>query len=242
MRALAGLAVLTRFLDNTGFNAATAVSPQYVQNSATYGAWSVSFTDEVFAQIGTTAGGNAGESNLFNKDGGVFYGRINSLSGGAASVAQSMTNGLSATERTSSTSTTLYSNGSSSGGKSDTSTTPENVDFVIGKVPPQTHGTVQTLSAAFMRRFAGQRWAACPLHPPSHVSHSCRSPIMPSSYGVGAWGEGLYSRVVTAPVSPWAPSTPCPPAPWEASDPCPLPSWGPTDPALAVDWVEASDG
>ena len=64
---------------------------------------------------------------------------------------------------------------------------------------------------------------------------------MPSSYGVGAWGEGLYSLVVTAPVSPWAPTAPCQPAPWDPSDPCPLPSWGPTDPALAVDWVEASD-
>ena len=66
---------------------------------------------------------------------------------------------------------------------------------------------------------------------------------MPSSYGVGKWGKGLYSAVDDdAPVSPWAPTAPCPPAPWEPSDPCPPPSWGLTDPAAPVDWVEVSDG
>jgi hypothetical protein len=121
---------------NTGFNAATAPSPNYTQNSANYGIWSKLVANETAAQIGTSANGIAGESNILNNySGTAFYGRINSTTGTSASVAQPGSKGLFVTERTSSSSTTLYWNGVSQGIVTDPSASPESGNFRIGAVP-----------------------------------------------------------------------------------------------------------
>jgi hypothetical protein len=133
----------------TNFNAATATSPNYVQNSANFGVWSYAVVSETVAAMGTSANGTAGESNMFTDySGTAFYGRINSSTGTAGSVPQPGSKGLFVSERTSSSSTTLYWDGASAGAVTDTSAPPESVGFTIGWVSPNTTGSAQALSEA----------------------------------------------------------------------------------------------
>lgn len=137
---------------NTHFNAATATTPNFVRNSANYGIWSNAVVAEAVAQMGTTGNGSPGESNLYDDfTGGVtFYGRINSVGGTSGPVTQPGTKGLFITERTSSTATTLYWDGVSQGGVTDTSAAPNSVGFTIGAVNGISGFTAQTISESHL--------------------------------------------------------------------------------------------
>lgn len=136
---------------NTNFNASTATSPNYVQNSANFGFWSLAVATESSAEMGTSVNGTSGESNIFNDLSGTqFYGRINSSTGTATNVAQPGTKGLFVSERTSSASTTLYWDGVSQGTVADTSAAPESASFTVGYATPSANGSIQTICAAHM--------------------------------------------------------------------------------------------
>ena len=132
----------------TNFNASTATSPNYVQNSANYGLWSYAVVLETIPIMGTTSSG-AGTSHMYNDyTGSLFYGRINSAAGAAGSVPQPGSKGLFVAERTSSTATTLYWDGVSQGGVTDTSGAPTNAGFNVGFV--SATGSAQTICETHM--------------------------------------------------------------------------------------------
>ena len=129
-----GFVATTKYI-NTNFNPSTAISPNFVQNSANFGLWSKAVVVEANAIMGTVVSSLAGESHIFNDyTGGLFYGRINSLTGSSGSVPQPGSKGLFVAERTSSTATTLYWDGASAGSVTDTSAAPDNLQFFIGWV------------------------------------------------------------------------------------------------------------
>ena len=130
----------------TGFNPSTATSPNFVQNSANYGLWSKAVVSETNAIMGNSIAA-AGQSNMYNDYSGTsFYGRINSSAGSAGPVTQPGSKGLFVAERTSSTATALYWDGSSQGAITDTSAAPANSIFQVGFVSGS--GSGQTISEA----------------------------------------------------------------------------------------------
>ena len=138
-------------LVDTNFNPATATSPKFTRNSASYGFWSYAVVSETNAAMGTSSNASVGESQIYNDyTGTFFYGRINSASGGAAPVAQPGSKGLFATERTSSSNTTLYWDGISQGNITDTSAAPNGIDFQIAAVNGASSPSVQIFSEAFI--------------------------------------------------------------------------------------------
>lgn len=122
---------------HTNFNASTATTPNYTQNSANYGLWSKAVVSETNAIMGTGVSAAVGTSNMYNDYTGsptLFYGRINSIAGSATSVSQPGSKGLFVAERASSASTTLYWDGASAGTVTDASGAPQNAPFNVGFV------------------------------------------------------------------------------------------------------------
>jgi hypothetical protein len=130
----------------TGFNATTATSPHFTQNSASYGVWPVSITNEANAVMGTTASNTAGESVMYaNFTDGKFYARINNPATGG--ITSPGTKGLFVAERPSSASVIPYWDGIAQATQSTTSQTPENSTFVIGSTNSFA-GTADTIAEA----------------------------------------------------------------------------------------------
>ena len=134
---------------DTSFSPITALSPHFVQNSASFGFWSYATVIEGVPQMGDGIG--ASSSNIFNYDTSVgFYGRVNSATGGSTGMPQPGLKGLFSVERTSSTLTTLYWDGVSQGNITDPSSAPVGVtDFQIGSVYGAAGASTQIVSAAF---------------------------------------------------------------------------------------------
>jgi hypothetical protein len=130
----------------SNFNPATAVSPNYVQDSASFGVWSKTIVVEDVSQMGTTAASQAGESNIFNDyTDGQFYGTIN---GSTAIATAPGTVGFYEAERTSSSATTLYFNGVSQATSANATAPPQNAAFYVGIALGGPLGSGQVLSEA----------------------------------------------------------------------------------------------
>lgn len=142
---------------DTNFNATTATSPNFTQNSTAFGAWVYAVINEASNPImGTDQGGLSGRSNLYTNQANAMVSRNNFGSGATATVTTPGTKGLFASERTTSTNTTLYWSGVSQGNFTDVSAAPLNQDFIIGNVlTGQTTGTAQIISAAFISNQLG---------------------------------------------------------------------------------------
>jgi hypothetical protein len=131
------------YLD-TNFNATTAVSPHFTQNSANYGVWSYAIVAETVPVMGS--GGSGGGSNLYTSYGGTdFYARVNEAS--ASSVPAPGAKGLFSGDRSSSANVVPYWNGVSQGTVTSASLAPYNADFSVGSYGG-TASTAQTLSEA----------------------------------------------------------------------------------------------
>jgi hypothetical protein len=133
------------YLD-TGFNAATAVSPNFTQNSANLGAWVNVYAASNAAIIGNGAVGASGESHIFPNNSGGFYARVNNsgVNGVTPPVAQI---GLYVGDRSGAASTSTYFNGSSLGtDTTNASQAPFNGNFKIGFV--STAGSLDQIAEA----------------------------------------------------------------------------------------------
>ena len=132
----------------TNFNPATATSPNFVQNSASFGFWSVAVVTEGLGQMGNSSNAATGESNIFNAfTGNLFYVRVNN--GTTGSVPNPGTKGLYVAERTSSTNVVPYWDGVAQAAQTTTSAAPESLPFLIGiNSPAQALGTAQTIAEA----------------------------------------------------------------------------------------------
>ena len=120
-----------QYLD-TGFNAATATSPNFTQNSASFGAWSYATVSEMIPIMGN--GGSGAACNIYTSYGGTaFYTRVNDILAG--SVPTPGAQGLFVGDRSSSTNVVPYWNGVSQGPVTSTSGVPLNADFTLSNVP-----------------------------------------------------------------------------------------------------------
>ena len=148
-RGFAGFNTVSSYL-STGFNASVAPSPQFTQNSASFGVWSLGGVgNEVASQIGTSLFAEAGESHIYNSfTDGNFYPRINN--GSVGGVLSPGSTGFFAADRPSSATVVPYSNGAALASQSAASQAPNNRVFTIGYAANETgvRGTAQTLSAA----------------------------------------------------------------------------------------------
>jgi hypothetical protein len=131
----------------TNFNSTTATSPNYTQNSAIFGFWSVANGSlPANSSMGTGNTGLTGESNTYNAfTGNLFYCRVNQ--GTSGSVPNPGTNGLYSCERTSSTNIFPYWDGSAQTAQTSTSQAPLNANFVVGSGGTGT-GTDQVIAEA----------------------------------------------------------------------------------------------
>ena len=133
---------------NTGFNAATAASPNFLQNSASFGVWTNGAVSENYTQIGNSASGAAGESHIYdNFPGNAFYARLNNATVG--SVPTPGTTGLFVGDRPSSSNVIPYWNGTAQASQASASQAVYNGNFTIGVVGA-LNGTAQQLAAAFI--------------------------------------------------------------------------------------------
>ena len=134
---------------DTNFNAATATSPQFTQNSASFGFWTPVVISEGYAEFGSTNRITGGSHIYDDYTGSLFYARLNDITAG--SVPNPGTKGLYVGDRSSSTSVVPYWNGASQGSVTSTSSAPANIDFTIGQVDAAAPGnTNETISAAFI--------------------------------------------------------------------------------------------
>ncbi len=131
---------------NTNFNAATAPSPQFTQNNASFGAWLGTFDAASSAAVfGNSATGATGESHIYPDNGGQFYVRLNNPA--ASGVPDPATTGLYVGDRPSSTTVTPYFNGAVSTGPAASTSQPVfNGVFTIGLVA--TAGTDEVIAEA----------------------------------------------------------------------------------------------
>ena len=133
---------------STQFNASIATSPQFTQNSASFGFWTpAAITNESTPQIGNSATGATGESQIYDSYGGIFYTRVNNPS--VPGVGIPGTKGLFVGDRPSSTTVTPYWNGTAQASQSSPSQALVNATFTVGAVPG-VGGTGNTLCAAFI--------------------------------------------------------------------------------------------
>ena len=132
---------------NTQFNPATATSPNFTQNSASFGFWAYSIVSESFSEFGnsTTLAGGSHIYDKFAADAN-FYVRLNDTSAGG--VTSPGTSGLYAGDRSVSATAVPYCNGASQGSVSSTSSTPANANFLIGFL--SGNSTLEPISAAFI--------------------------------------------------------------------------------------------
>ena len=116
---------------DTNFNSTTATSPNYTQNSASFGFWSVAVTNEAIAEMGTSNTGATGESNIYDHyTDGDFYVRANN--GTLGGVSSPGTKGLFVADRPNSSNIIPYWDGISQGTQTVTSQAPYNGVFFIG--------------------------------------------------------------------------------------------------------------
>ena len=146
-RGFAGFDIVYSFFD-TGFNAATATSPNFLQNSASFGVWTNGTVSENVPQIGNSVVGASGESHIYDAySGGMFYARLNNATVG--SVPTPGTAGLFVGDRASSSNVIPYWNGAAQASQASTSQPVFSGVFRIGVVGALT-GTAQQLAAAFI--------------------------------------------------------------------------------------------
>ena len=133
---------------NTAFNAATAPSPNFTQNSASFGVWTNGgVASEPYAEMGNSASGANGESQIYNDyTGAVSYARVNNPSVG--SVASLGTVGLFVGDRPSSTTVIPYFNGTAQTSQASTSQAVFSGNFLIGFVAGT--GSSEQICAAFI--------------------------------------------------------------------------------------------
>jgi hypothetical protein len=119
---------------NTQFNPASAVSPNFTQNSASFGLWSDNAVAvESAPQMGQSAVGNAGESHIYNDfTDGSFYARVNVGSGGGS--ASPGGRGWFTGDRSSSSAVVPFYNGVAQTSQASTSQAPANLVFTVGSV------------------------------------------------------------------------------------------------------------
>ena len=145
--AYVGYAFPTGYI-NTNFNAITATSPQFTQNSASYGFWTLAVVSENFPEMGNGFA-EAGASLIYDDfPGGDFYARLNDS--GAGAVPSPGTKGVFAGDRSSSTAVVPYWNGVSQSLRASISATIPNNPFAIGTSFGAGSSTAETLSAAFI--------------------------------------------------------------------------------------------
>ena len=125
---------------DTGFNATTAVSPNYAQNSGSIGVWSDAVVTEATPQLSDTVSSFIYDSFTGN----LFYARINNAATG--SVATPVTKGLFVADRSSSANVIPYWDGVAQTSQSGTSAAPANHDFLIGGIAGGFSGTSQVIS------------------------------------------------------------------------------------------------
>ena len=133
---------------DTGFNPSTATSPNFTQNSASFGVWAYSSAAEAAGQIGNYDNGASGESHIYNNYSGSFYARVNAPS--TPGVASPGTPGLYVGDRPSSASIVPYYSGAAQATQSGASQVPFNTTFKIGQGGANEGISTQTLSAAFI--------------------------------------------------------------------------------------------
>ena len=132
----------------TGFNPSTATSPQFTQNSASFGVWTIASVVEPVSQMGNSIAGSSGESHIYNDfTDGNFYARLNNATVGGVPVPG--TKGLFVGDRASSSAVVPYWNGTAQASQSSTSQAPLNSPFDVGAATG-AGSTGQQLSAAFI--------------------------------------------------------------------------------------------
>jgi hypothetical protein len=116
---------------NLTFNPSTATTPNFVQNTASFGFWGYDNVASVEAAMGQSATGVTGESNLFPKfTSNQFYTCVNSPNCGF--VSNSTTQGFFTGDRINSTTIQDFRNGAQVGANvTDNSQVPENSAFKI---------------------------------------------------------------------------------------------------------------
>lgn len=133
---------------NTAFDATTATSPNFVQNSAHLALWNLTNITTSVSTMGNSATGVSGESNLFIKltADNNFYARLNDA--GAGGVAISDPRGLLIGTRTSSSNIDHYLNGASLGAVTNSSSAPAAGSLNVMRAGAGTSDTVHTIAAA----------------------------------------------------------------------------------------------
>ena len=143
-----GFAISITYL-NTNFNPATATSPNFTQNSASFGFWAYAIVASDSDEIGNTSNGSLGESNIFSDyTGGNFYARV--TNGTIAAVPDPGTQGLYVGDRSSSASVVPYWNGMAQATQSGASQSPNSSPFTIGWVVGSGSASEEIISAAFI--------------------------------------------------------------------------------------------
>ena len=123
----------------TNFNAATAVSPHFTQNSASFGLW------DTVNQFGTLMFGNGVDSGLWpHFSDGDFYARVNDLT--STGTPSSVLSGLYVGDRASGSAIHPFLNGADLGSVSSTAGVPASGNFTIGSASNPT----DVVSAAFI--------------------------------------------------------------------------------------------
>ena len=122
---------------NSTFNSTTAPSPNYNQNSASYGFWSVGPVLSENANQVVSKNSGTGQSNMFAAfTDGLFYIRVNNST--VFGVSNPATKGLYVGERPSSTTVTPYVNGVAQASSAQASEAPANSNYFFGVGSSQT--------------------------------------------------------------------------------------------------------
>jgi hypothetical protein len=123
----------------TNFNAATAVSPHFTQNSASFGLW------DTVNEFGSLMFGNGVDSGIWpHFSDGDFYARVNDLT--STGTPSSVLSGLYVGDRASGSAIHPFLNGADLGSVSSTAGVPASGNFTIGSASNPT----DVVSAAFI--------------------------------------------------------------------------------------------
>jgi hypothetical protein len=166
----------TDYLDS-GFNATTAPSPNFVQNSAMIAGWSNTAAVDVVGFIGTATSDSAthiyprftGDKFLYNVNGSQAYTSFVSNANGI---------GFYASQRDSSSAISAWKNGASVGTASDTSGIPANVDMLFGGSAANSNGQQIMAGAIGAALTSGHHANLCAridayLETIAGISHTC---------------------------------------------------------------------
>ena len=131
---------------NTGFNPATASSPNFTQNSASLGFWAEATVTETTPQIGQGSA-SSGMSMIYDQyTGSTFYARVNN--GSSGSVPTPGTKGLFVGDRSSSASSVPYWDGVAQSSVSASSQAIYSGNFFLGTIPFGGSTSAQTICEA----------------------------------------------------------------------------------------------